>query len=45
MVLTRLGVDSSLNTEEDAVEPSTDAEQPGEAEEICSGNGTRSRQV
>ena len=32
----QLGEDSSLNTEEDAVEPSTDAEQPGEAEAITS---------
>ena len=26
----QLGVDSSLNTEEDTVEPSTNAEQPGD---------------
>ena len=42
----QLGVDSSLNTEEDTVEPSTNAEQPGEPKVFTSsGNGANPGQV
>eukprot|EP00731_Ephydatia_muelleri_P000916 Em0001g916a len=42
----QLGVDSSLNTEEDTVEPSTNAEQPGEPKAFTSsGNGANPGQV
>ena len=42
----QLGVDSSLNTEEDTVEPSTDAEQPREPKTFTSsGNGANPVQV
>ena len=42
----QLGADSSLNTEEDTVEPSTDAEQPGEPKAVTSsGNGANFVQV
>ncbi|KAL5479357.1 hypothetical protein EMCRGX_G022870 [Ephydatia muelleri] len=42
----QLGVDSSLNTEEDTVEPSTNAEQPGEPKALTSsGNGANPGQV
>eukprot|EP00731_Ephydatia_muelleri_P024692 Em0016g963a len=42
----QLGVDSSLNTEEDTVEPSTNAEQPGEPKAFTSsGNGENPVQV
>ena len=42
----QLGVHSSLNTEEDTVEPSTNAEQPGEPKAVTSsGNGANPVQV